>query len=539
MGDEDTEEGLVELASKWLLPADRGSIAEHARHLTEVYDVKRSCQTVFTYCARHSLSNVALQFPDHLLYHAPFICQALKYYADCMHREFNIESMRNDSRETLSQLFFYVIGDNTCGGCCVDEKTAKHLDTHVIIHYGNACLSSVPSIPVLYVFPQVNIGDPQLSCQIVHDSLASFEDIQGLERVVILYDISLHGHFEGQRFRAGDCSATYSQALQKIRVDVARPRLLGPHSIQDSQQSIKASPGNIVGPLHYDESSVPRSRTAFLWFTDKIPSSDEWPAVVRNAAITLGTGNDPCAKLHFVSFADGKYSSISGVPLPDANRFLRRRFVQIEKIKSASIFGLIPGDQSVDNNSNMTSRCKKILESSGKSYYTFVIGKPEPQKLANFPEIDVFVLASCPENAIFDSADFLRPIVTPLELEAALFTDGDIFSRPYSLEPLDMVQNGEYPCVDDSTSNNVASDAEDESSRIVARREKWTVSDNKGNGGAEFLQKRLWTGLKFDQGGLDDNTVVDDLSVEIQPGQSGIASGYDREVRGEKSESRT
>lgn len=527
-------EKLVELASEWLYSTDHGTASEHARKLVREYDVERACRTIVTFCEQNTLSNVALQFPDSILHHAPFVCQALKYYADRIHRKSNIERTHEKDRESATELFFYVIGDNSSGGCCVDEKTAKHLDTHVIVHYGNACLSSISSIPVLYVFPQFNFDNFQHPCDVVHDSLVSVKDAPNVDRIVILYDVSLHVHFEREQFRAGNCSTKYSRAAPDIRVDVARPRLSDPHSVQNSHQLKEASTGSIVGPLYYNESPVPRSRTAFLWFAYKTPTSEEWPAVVRNAALTLGTGNDPCALFHFVGLSDDESSSTLEMPLPDAQRFLRRRFVQLQKVKDASVIGLIPGDQSVSDEFNSISRCKKILETAGKSYYTFVIGKPEPQKLANFPEVDAFVLASCPENAIFDASEFLRPIVTPLELHAALLTDGDIFSSPYSLECIDMPPSNSYPDTNDSASKNETNDTEDEASGIVARREDWTVSVSKSSGGAEFLQQRLWTGLKFDQGGLNDDTVVEDLSLEIESGQSGIASRYAREIMNDR-----
>ncbi len=48
------------------------------------------------------------------------------------------------------------------------------------------------------------------------------------------------------------------------------------------------------------------------------------------------------------------------------------------------------------------------------------MGKPNVPKLANFPEVDVFVLVACPENSVITSREFLQPIITPLELEVAL-----------------------------------------------------------------------------------------------------------------------
>merc|ERR1712243_172738 len=54
---------------------------------------------------------------------------------------------------------------------------------------------------------------------------------------------------------------------------------------------------------------------------------------------------------------------------------------------------------------------------AGKRAYTFLVGKPNVAKLANFPEIDVFVLVACTELTFIDSKEFLQPVVTPWDLE--------------------------------------------------------------------------------------------------------------------------
>ena len=52
------------------------------------------------------------------------------------------------------------------------------------------------------------------------------------------------------------------------------------------------------------------------------------------------------------------------------------------------------------------------------------MGKLNPTKLANFLEIDVFVLVACPENSLLDTRDFLRPVVTPWEMMLAVQAHG-------------------------------------------------------------------------------------------------------------------
>jgi diphthamide biosynthesis protein 2 len=65
-------------------------------------------------------------------------------------------------------------------------------------------------------------------------------------------------------------------------------------------------------------------------------------------------------------------------------------------------------------------RVKAILKAANKKFYTFVVGKVNVPKLANFQEIDIFVLIGCPLSSLLDSRDFFKPMITPLELELAL-----------------------------------------------------------------------------------------------------------------------
>ena len=69
---------------------------------------------------------------------------------------------------------------------------------------------------------------------------------------------------------------------------------------------------------------------------------------------------------------------------------------------------------------DIINHLRQIIKNAGKKSYTFLIGKINVPKLANFMEIDMFVIVACPENSLIDSKDFFKPIVTPFELEIAL-----------------------------------------------------------------------------------------------------------------------
>ena len=71
------------------------------------------------------------------------------------------------------------------------------------------------------------------------------------------------------------------------------------------------------------------------------------------------------------------------------------------------------------------THAKQLVESTGRRTYTFVVGKLNVPKLANFLEIDVFVLVAAAEYSLMidtdvDGEKFLKPVATPFELEVAL-----------------------------------------------------------------------------------------------------------------------
>ncbi|GMF42470.1 unnamed protein product [Phytophthora fragariaefolia] len=56
----------------------------------------------------------------------------------------------------------------------------------------------------------------------------------------------------------------------------------------------------------------------------------------------------------------------------------------------------------------------------GRKSYLFVVGKVNVPKLANYAEIDAFVLVACHQNTLMDSKEYYKPIITPYELQLAL-----------------------------------------------------------------------------------------------------------------------
>ena len=68
-----------------------------------------------------------------------------------------------------------------------------------------------------------------------------------------------------------------------------------------------------------------------------------------------------------------------------------KRFFVIEKIKDAKTVGILVGTLGMAGYKEIINHLKKILTACGKKTYTFVVGKLNPNKLANFPEVGLFV----------------------------------------------------------------------------------------------------------------------------------------------------
>lgn len=88
----------------------------------------------------------------------------------------------------------YILGDTTCGGCCVDEVTAQHVDADGIIHFGHACLSPTARLPVFHVLPRKRLDATRLGDELER----VFPD--PARKIILFYDVA-YAHEIGKRFR--------------------------------------------------------------------------------------------------------------------------------------------------------------------------------------------------------------------------------------------------------------------------------------------------------------------------------------------------
>jgi diphthamide biosynthesis protein 2 len=104
-----------------------------------------------------------------------------------------------------------------------------------------------------------------------------------------------------------------------------------------------------------------------------------------------------------------------------AERLRARRWYLVERARDARVVGLLAGTLGVAQHHEALAHLRNITQAAGKRSYVLALGRPTPAKLANFPEMDVFVLLACPLGALAPqpSGSFFRPVLAPCELEAA------------------------------------------------------------------------------------------------------------------------
>lgn len=167
-------------------------------------------------------------------------------------------------------------------------------------------------------------------------------------------------------------------------------------------------------------------------------------------------------------------------------------------------------------------------------------------KMANFAEIDVFVLVACAENSMLDCKEFYKPIVTPFELSIALSPQTDAWTGEYKMdfqeylpallkqasvqdvdtEPHFSLITGNYrqsPSVTDQLEKKQVDDASTENTALSTRSKENAITLAYESPAASILQSRSFQGLEPKIGESAPHAAL--------PGSSGIASNY---IRGSK-----
>ena len=371
-------------------PASEGFSDEE---LFVMYEIRRTIQEI----RRSRWRKIALQFPDEMLEDAPRVFEALSRGLQEEEPAGDGPSLHGDMRKLdldgqsagrqPAQSRLYILADTSYGACCVDEVAAEHVDAEVVVHYGRACLSPTSRIPVMHVFT----SQPLPSDPVIQAFMRTFPD--RTQKVILMADVTHASHVPSLR-QALDARGYTNLHSTSITHDPSSPlpnRTL-PDSVTSGEDDLRNH--------HLFHISEPLG-SLLLTLSSRVAS-------VR----VYATGQSP--------LENGPHLLEASTTLA-----LRRRYALLASLSTASIFGILINTLSVKNYLGVVEHVKKQITAAGKKSYTFVVGKVNAAKLANFSEVDGWVVISCWESSLIDSKDFWKPVITPWELTLALQSDAE------------------------------------------------------------------------------------------------------------------
>ncbi|NXL90434.1 DPH2 synthase, partial [Alectura lathami] len=266
--------------------------------------------------------------------------------------------------------------------CCVDEVAAEHASAEAVVHYGPACLSPCRKLPALHVFGQQPLGVGR--CAEVFRELHP----DRLSRVVVLSDV-VYAHAMGELEK--ELCPEYPNVIFSRVVCGPPPDPALPGEVrQFGRQFPVEAAGGLQDCAMFYVGAEGLALTSFMLTWNRCPFSSFDPATGHGRRETF-----------------------------NVNRALMRRLYLVERARDARVVGILVGTLGVAGYLDVLQHLRQLLRRAGKRSYTLAVGKPNPAKLANFPEVDIFVLVACAQNSLLDSSDFYRPVVTPYELELA------------------------------------------------------------------------------------------------------------------------
>lgn len=364
------------------------------------YEIRRTVNEI----RNGKWKRVALQFPDDMLVDAPRVCENLKKDLKnerktnatravegvtegvakvSIEEELEVDvaghaaKSRGDEEEHLT-----ILGDTSYGACCVDEVAAEHCDAEVVVHYGRSCLSPTARLPVIYVFTTKSLD--------LESTTATFQstypDLD--EKVVLMADIPFQHHVpELQRKLKEQGYTNVHETTILHNPSSPLPNRTVPEEVQSNAEALKD-----FSVFHISDPPT----SLLLTLSSRVSRVHILPTNMTASSRALQTNTTAA---------------------------LRRRYALLTKVATAPIIGILINTLSVKNYMTALKHCQELIAAAGKKSYTFVVGKLNAAKIANFSEVEGWVVIGCWESSLIESSDFYRPIVTPFELEMAMTDD--------------------------------------------------------------------------------------------------------------------
>eukprot|EP00051_Salpingoeca_urceolata_P030663 m.9310 g.9310 ORF g.9310 m.9310 type:complete len:543 (-) comp3473_c0_seq1:98-1726(-) len=504
-----------------------------AEALHDVYEIARCVDHICKTNARQ----IALQFPDNLLPDAASVTQAI--VSLCRERSSGDGDEAGGS-DGIPERRVFVLADTSYGSCCVDETAAEHAGADLIIHYGRSCLSLTSRVPVLLVF-----GRQPIDVDACARALAKHSEAH--DSTCVFYDVEWAFCIDRLRECCAGLGKVHFSKLQTRRVEASLPR---PSCASGGCRETATTTAQVADPpaAHTQENTADSdAATAAADAASTTPASHRFGRVVEgidggepteaDTVFFIGSTASNTLRNLMVTFNKSQFFTFDPATSAyrqetlNVSRMLMKRYFLMSKAKEAQAVGVLVGTLGVRGYLSSIKEIKAMLRAAGKQAYTFSVGKLNAAKLANFAEVDVFVLVACPENTLIDAQDLYRPVVTPHELLYACDPErtwtGDYETDFRALLPgmaaaagreHDPEAEPEFSLV--SGSYITRQDAPDVtvSSAVAVRNTETTIATLPA---ARHLQARTFSGLEQK---LGETPVVDAVQ-----GRRGIAAGYANE----------
>ncbi|KAH0530163.1 hypothetical protein TsFJ059_004823 [Trichoderma semiorbis] len=489
--------------------------------LRTTYEIARTATEI----RQGGWKRVALQFPDHMLVDAPRVVEVLKQ-----------ELENTNTEEGAKDWRICILADTSYSACCVDEIAAEHTNADVVVHYGRTCLSPTSRLPVIYVYTSQELNYDAVIEQFTKEF--GHKDT----KVVIMADLTYQNHVEPISKALGELGYSNIVATEVIR-----------------------DPAGVI----------PNRRISGNPIDEELLKAHSLFHISDPPASLLLALQSRFASLHVLSVPSPSSPTLDNPTFRTAG-LLRRRFARVLTLASAGVIGILVNTLSVSNYLSSIDLLRKKIAAAGKKSYTVVVGKLNPAKLANFAEIEGWVVVGCWESGLIEEdAGYWRPVITPFEMEVALMSEevrvwggewwggieklklevddgakkeekedndkdeadataedgaGDDLDEDESLPPVFDLRTGklvsssrpmQLPTRSASKAQQVEGNSEPRSSDALIKRTVGELASINGvaSPGAEYLRsQRTWQGL-----GSDFN---DEASTVVEEGRSGIARGY-------------
>ena len=318
-----------------------------------------------------------------------------------------------------------VVAGASCCDCCVDEVSAKHAGVDAVVHLGPACFTRTQALPAFNCLDRLSAVSASLSesaAAAASDALYAFD----CATVAVLVQPELGSKLLeriSKHVRSLHCDDT-------VRVGGLESQVVEPDSSE-----LEAASNEVYQKANrtFDDAGERSNRVRLGGIAIDMPQG----CVGIGSAALVWVGEAASSLLSRIAI---EYNSqplmrvdpSSGDVVKDAKaevgtqKELMRRLGQVEKLKNASIIGVLVSAPGAAQASGAVDRLRYLSEKRGKSCYTVVTGRPTPEKLANFTEVEAFVQVACWRSALLQlMGDCLQPVLAPFEAELALAGNAD------------------------------------------------------------------------------------------------------------------